>query len=189
MHLKPLTFSLCIATLTQSSAVQAQPAPTRAEAMSKLAFMRGVWAGPASGTNPDGSRYSVYQTERMGPMLNGDVLVIEGRGYKPDGSTGFNALGIISWDARQQKYEFRSYAQGMAGTFDFRPTADGYVWSIPAGPMTLRYTATVKDGHWREIGERLMADKPPAQFFEMNLKQVGDTDWPAGNPVPPTAGR
>ena len=59
-----------------------QPTPGRTEAMAKLSFMRGVWAGHATGTNRDGSRYSVTQTERMGPMLGGDIIVIEGRGYE-----------------------------------------------------------------------------------------------------------
>ena len=64
-----------------------------------------------------------------------------------------------------------------------KPAQDGYVWEIPMGQATIRYTATVKDGHWREVGERLMQGKPPVQIFEMNLKRVGDTDWPSGNPV------
>jgi hypothetical protein len=31
---------------------------------------------------------------------------------------------------------------------------------------------------------RMMAGKDPVKFFEMNLKRVGDTDWPTGTPVP-----
>ena len=181
--------ALVAATTGASPAPSAPPAPTRAEAMAKLSFMRGVWAGPASGVNPDGTRYAVHQTERMGPMLNGDVIVVEGRGYRPDGSTGFNALGVVSWDARTNQYELRSYAQGMAGTFDLVPTADGYVWTIPAGPASIRYTAHVKDGRWQEIGEFVSPGKPPTRIFEMNLTYVGPTDWPVGAPVPPSAGR
>lgn len=181
---------LAAAGLLAASALPAAASPaTRAEAMARLAFMRGVWAGPATGVNPDGSRYSVHQTERMGPFLGGDVVMVEGRGYAADGSLGFNALGIVSWDERTRSYAFRSYAQGMAGTFAFEPTPDGYVWSIPAGPATLRYTAVVKDGRWHEVGERLVAGQPPARIFEMTLERVGDTDWPLGTPVPAGAGR
>ena len=144
--------------------------------------------GPAEGTARDGSHYSVTQTERMGPMLDGDVIVIEGRGYRADGSTGFNALGIVSWDAQSKKYELRSYAQGFAGTFELRPTSDGYVWEIPTGPgAVIRYTATVKDGRWREVGEVVAPGKPAQKIFEMSLRRVGDTDWPVGKPVPPPA--
>ena len=175
--------------LVGASPALAASSAKRAEAMARLSFMRGVWAGPASGVTEAGKPYAVYQTERMGPMLDGDVIVVEGRGYAPDGSTAFNALGVISWDERTGKYAFRSYAMGFAGTFDFTPTGDGYVWTVPAGPATLRYTATVHDGRWREICERIQAGKPPVQTFEMNLKKVSETDWPLGKPVPASAGR
>lgn len=154
--------------------------------MAKLGFMRGVWRGRATGALPDGTRYTVTQTERMGPMLGGDVVVIEGRGYRDDGTTGFNALGVVSWNPDTQSYELRSYAQGRAGTFPLELTPTGYIWSIPAGPgATIRFTATVTDKHWREIGEYVAADKPPVKTFEMNLDRIGDTDWPLGSPVSP----
>jgi hypothetical protein len=152
-------------------------------AMAKLSFMDGAWRGPAT-TQTQSGPHSVTQTERIGPFLNGTVKMIEGRGYNPDGSVGFNALGIISFDPATQKYAFRSYAEGRAGTFSFEPTASGYVWEIPAGPMTIRYTAAIKDGGWHEEGARVLPGKDPVKFFEMNLKRVGNTDWPTGMPVP-----
>jgi hypothetical protein len=78
-----------------------------------------------------------------------------------------------------------SYAQGQVGDFVITPQADGYVWEIPAGPMTIRYTATIKDGNWKEVGDRIVPGKDPIRFFEMNLKRVGDTDWPAAGAVSP----
>ena len=160
------------------------PSPHLTSAMAKLGFMRGVWRGPASGVMPTGQRYDVTQTERMGPMLGGDIVVIEGRGYRQDGTTGFNAFAVVSYNPERAKYELRSYAQGYAGTFDLDLTADGYVWQIPAGPdAVIRYTATVKNNHWREVGEYVATGKPPVKSFEMNLDRVGETDWPLGSPV------
>jgi len=156
----------------------------QAEAMKKLAFMDGVWRGPAWTMTP-GGRHEVTQAERIGPLLGGSVKVVEGRGYNADGSTGFNALGIISFEPATGAYSMRSYAMGQAGDFKLTPTADGYVWEIPAGPMTIRYTAVIKDGAWREVGERVMDGRPAAQFFEMNLKRVGDSPWPAAGAIPP----
>ena len=86
-----------------------------------------------------------------------------------------------------KKYEFRAYAQGNAGTFPMTPTADGYVWEIPAGPGVIRFTATFKKGQWREVGDRVFPGAPPVRFFEMNLKKVGETEWPGMNPVSPRA--
>ena len=50
--------------------------------------------------------------------------------------------------------------------------------------MTIRYTMTLKDGIWNEVGDRIMPGKDPVRFFEMNLKRVGDTDWPAAGAIP-----
>ena len=155
--------------------------------MAKLAFMRGVWRGTAKGTNPDGTTFEVTQTERMGPLLGGDVILVEGRGYAADGSTRFNAFAAVSWNKYTQKYELRSYAQGNAGTFELTPTDTGYVWEVPAGPGAIvRFTATVTKDTWREVGEYVKGTSPPFQTFEMNLTRVGDTDWPLGAPVTPT---
>ncbi|MFL5383523.1 MAG: DUF1579 domain-containing protein [Longimicrobiaceae bacterium] len=153
-------------------------------AMAPLAVMDGVWRGPAWTILQSGQRHEITQTERIGPFLGGSVKVIEGRGYDPDGTVTFNAFGIISYDPATRGYRFHTYAQGRAGDFTLTPTADGYVWEIPAGPMTIRYTATIRDGAWREVGDRIVPGREPVRFFEMNLRRVGDTDWPAAGAVP-----
>lgn len=164
--------------------------PGRAEAMARLSFMRGIWAGPASGTSLNGQPFQVWQTERMGPLLGGDVVLVEGRGYRDDDTTGFNAFAVVSYDPHGSRYEIRSYAMGQSGTFPLTPTDDGYVWTIPAGPgRTLRYTAVVKDGVWNEVGDLLVEGKPPVRTFEMTLRRVGDTDWPGAGAVSPRTGR
>lgn len=116
-------------------------------------------------------------------MLDGSIKVLEGRGYDAEGKVTFNAFGIISYDAGKQVRTLHSHAMGMAGDFALKPTANGCVWEIPAGPMTIRYTVVVKDGKWREIGERVSPGKDPVPFFEMNLVRLGDSDWPATGAV------
>ena len=154
------------------------------EAMGKLAFMDGVWRGPASTLRPSGEKHEVTQTERIGPFLGGSIKVIEGRGYDAEGKVTFNAFGIVSFDPAKSAYTMHSHAMGSVGDFALTPKADGFVWEIPAGPMTIRYTATVTDSTWREVGDRVLPGKEPARFFEMNLKRVGDTDWPAAGAIP-----
>lgn len=154
------------------------------EAMKALAMMDGVWRGPASTVLPSGEKHNITQTERIGPFLDGSIKVIEGRGYNEDGSVGFNAFGVISYDAATKVYTMHSHAQGRVGDFVIKPTGDGYVWEIPAGPMTIRYTAVIKDGTLHEVGDRIVPGKEPIRFFEMTLKRVGDTDWPAGGAIP-----
>ena len=155
------------------------------EAMKALSWMDGVWRGPATTTRPGGQKITVTQTERSGPLLGGAVHVVEGRGYNADGSTGFNALGIISYDPDKGAYSMRSYAMGQVGDFPMTLIPDGAVWTIPAGPMTMRYTITAKDGVWREVGERVVEGQPPVPFFEMTLKRIGDSSWPTAGAISP----
>lgn len=155
------------------------------ESMLKLSFMDGVWRGPAWTILPSGERHTITQTERIGPFLDGSVKVIEGRGYDPDGRVTFNAFGTISYDPAKGVYTMHSYAQGNVGDFVLTPATDGYVWEIPAGPATIRYTAKIKDGSWREVGDRILPGKEPVRFFEMNLERIGDTTWPAAGAVSP----
>ena len=160
---------------------QARPDPAnliaaQREAMIPLAYMDGVWRGPAWTILPSGQKHTITQTERIGPFLDGSVKVIEGRGYGPDSKVTFNAFGTISYNPATKAYTLHSYAMGNAGDFVLTRTADGYVWEIPAGPMTIRYTAVVKDGAWREVGDQISPGKEPFRFFEMNLKRVGNTD-------------
>ena len=48
----------------------------------------------------------------------------------------------------------------------------------------IRYVATIRDGTLHEVGDRLIPGREPARFFEMTLKRIGDTAWPAADPVP-----
>jgi hypothetical protein len=182
---------LCaLASSPRAASAQAQPDSAalivaQREALTHLAYMDGVWRGPAWTIVASGQRHDVTQTERIGPFLDGTLKVLEGRGYNPDGTVGFNAFGVISYQPAQKTYTLRSYALGYAGDFVLAPTADGYVWEIPAGPMTIRYTATIRNGTWREVGDRIAPGKDPVRFFEMNLKRVSDTKWPGDGAVSP----
>lgn len=156
------------------------------EAMAALASMDGVWRGPAWTLLPSGEKRTIVQTERIGAFLGGSIKVIEGRGYRDDGAVGFNALGIISYDPARRAYNMRSYALGHSGDFVLKPTPDGYSWEIPAGPdAVIRYAATIKDKTLHEVGDRIVGTREPLRIFEMTLTRIGDTDWPAGNPISP----
>ena len=178
--------ALGLAIAAPAGAQQADTAAIAAQqaAQARFAWMDGTWRGTAV-TVYGGAEHKVTHTERVGTMLGGTLRVIEGKAFGPDGNVGFNAFAVISYDAAKKAYDFRSYAQGRGGNFTITPTADGYVWEIPAGPMTIRYTATFKAGTWTEIGERVMPGQPAIKFFEMNLKRVGSTDWPNGGAMTP----
>ncbi|MES2987820.1 MAG: DUF1579 domain-containing protein, partial [Pseudomonadota bacterium] len=133
--------------------------------------LRGIDAGAGE--------HKITQTERIGTFLDGTLTVMEGKGFTPDGKVGFNALGVMSYDTRSKSYWLTSWALGHGGKFKLTPTDNGYVWEIPAGEMTIRYTATLEGGVWTEVGDYIAAGKPAQRFFRMDLKRVGDSDWPA----------
>ncbi len=184
-------FAVAVASWGASASAAEQPpnpqtlvAAQRA-ALSKVAMLDGQWRGPGSMTMPDGTVHKFTQTERIGPMLDGSLRVIEGRSYDANGHTVFNAFAVISFDPASQVYTLHSYAERRSGDFKFEPTANGYHWEIPAGRITMRYTAVIKDGHFSETGERMVPGQPPVKFFNMELTRLGDSSWPAANPVSP----
>src|SRR3954468_15993891 len=62
-------------------------------ALQPLAIFDGTWRGPAQVLRPEGWM-TITQTERVGPMLDGSLRVIEGRGYGADGRMQFNAFAV-----------------------------------------------------------------------------------------------
>jgi len=190
-----LAVLLCVAVTLFTPALAAAQTPpgsdpvaliaAQRDAMKPLAFMDGVWRGSAWMILPSGQKHTITQTERIGPFLDGSVKVVEGRGYEPDGRVSFNAFGVVSYNPATKSYSLHSYAMGYEGTFALAPKANGYVWEIPAGPMTIRYTMTLTDGVWLEVGDRIMPGKEPVRFFEMRLTRAGDTTWPAAGAIPP----
>lgn len=189
-----LRTALPVLLLASTGAVTAQPANHAATpaamvaeqraALDKFARMDGVWRGPAWTLLPDGRKHEITQTERVGPFLDGSVKVVEGRGYEPDGKVSFNAFGVISYDVASKGYRLRSHAQGRYGDYMITPTDDGYVWEIPLPQGMIRYTAVIRDGVLREVGDRIMPGREPVRFFEMTLTRLGNSDWPAAGAVP-----
>jgi hypothetical protein len=186
--------ALSVVVIVSSAMSQGRPDPqetiaAQKEAMMRFAIMDGAWRGEGWTMLPSGEKRELIQTERVGPALEGSVRVIEGRGYEKDGTVGFNALGIISYDLKSKSYSMRSYAQGQVGDFVITPTHDGFMWEIPTGPMTVKYIATIMNGTWHETGDRIMPGKSPVRFFEMTLTRIGDTDWPSGHAIQPKIDR
>jgi hypothetical protein len=167
---------------TRAQTVDTAAIAAQKEAMRKLDWMHGVWRGPASTRGPQGE-HKVTQTERIGGFLDGTVTVVEGKGYNADGSVGFNALGVVSYDAEAKAYSITSWALGRNGKFPMTLTDTGYIWEVPAGPMTIRYTATLAGDTWTEVGDTIAPGQPARRFFTMTLKRVGDSDWPAAGGI------
>jgi len=154
-------------------------------AMRVLTKLDGTWRGKARILGMDGKWAEHTQTERVGTTLDSTLKLIEGRGYDAEGKLVFHAVATLGYDARKKAYAFRTNARGEIGDFAFTPTDSGFVWEIPTPSFTMRYTAVIRDGRWREVGERIVTGGQPVRFIELDVTRLGDTDWPAGGAVPP----
>lgn len=187
LHLAPLLLYLTLAAPAPASAQAPDSAALLAaqrEAMAALAPMDGLWRGSARVTLPGGRQHELIQTERVGAMLGDTVKVIEGRGFGPEDRLEFNALAVVSFAPATGRYRMHSYAQGMEGDFEFEPRADGFAWTMRFGPVAVRHVAVIEGDRWTETGERLVPGQPPVRTFEMTLRRIGATDWPAAGAVP-----
>lgn len=153
----------------------------RPGATDALAMFDGVWIGPARMTRPDGSVSEFEQMERVGPMLAGEIRVMEGKARRADGSTMFNALTVFS-PGEGGAIEKRSHIPGDVSSRTIQLKPDGYVWIATFAGGSMTYDITIRDGVWHETGVVTMDGAEPIPFFEMTLTRVGDTDWPAANP-------
>jgi hypothetical protein len=153
------------------------------EAMKALAFLDGEWRGSATSDEAPGE---MRHTERVGTLLDGTIRLVEGRAYDAAGKTRFNAFAIISYDPVKRTYSMRTHAMGFAGDHPLTVRPDGFSWSHPAGPGTIvRYTATVRDGEWHEVGERVAGTAAPVKTVELRVRRVGTSNWPQADAVAP----
>ncbi|WP_265563280.1 DUF1579 domain-containing protein [Sphingomicrobium arenosum] len=178
-------------TLAQPGAAQeARIGPPTAEALialqqEKMAvfdWMHGEWRGTATRFERGGP-VQMVQTERVGPMLDGAILVIEGRGYEGEtGALSFNAFGVIHYDVAAQQYRIRTNAMGRGGEFRVEPVENGFDWFIEQGPP-IRYEARLIEGQWIETGYIALPGREEARLIDMRLDRLGDTDWPMAGAV------
>lgn len=189
--MRPLLAALLVSFAIPAAAQAPQrPDPARVmaaqrEAMARLGFLDGLWRGTARVGPPGGHGRDLVQTERVGPSLGGTIRVIEGRGYDADGRVLFQSFGIVSFDPATGRFALRAHADGQVADFPFEVEADGYSWEVPAGPGRIRYRARVEADRWRQTGELHLPDRAPARLFEMDLRRLGDTGWPAAGEVGP----
>src|SRR3989454_12646083 len=117
-----MTGGMSLAAFGQGQQDPATLIAAQRNAMAPLAYMDGVWRGPAWTMLPSGEKHTVTQTERIGPFLDGTVKVIEGRGYDESGKVTFNAFGTVSYNPDTDRFTLHSHALGMVGDFNLTPS-------------------------------------------------------------------
>lgn len=164
-----------------ASNAQGPPSPAVAkEAMAKLAKMVGKWEGEATVQLGPGQTHKVKQTENVQSKLGGTVLLVEGLG-KEKGADGvekvvFQAMAICAYDANSKSYKFHAFRDNGMGTVATAEATDtGLIWGFEDGRGgKIRYTITLTEDTWTEIGEYLIEGQPARKFFDMTVKRVAE---------------
>lgn len=168
--------------LAQSSAIAQGPptADTAKAAMAKLSKMVGKWEGEATVQLGPGQTHKVKQTEHVQSKLGGTVFLVEGLG-KEKGADGaekvvFQAMAICAYDAASKSYKFHAFRDNGMGTVATAEVTDtGMIWGFEDGRGgKIRYTITLADDTWTEIGEYLVEGQPARKFFDMTVKRVAE---------------
>ncbi|HSK13168.1 MAG TPA: hypothetical protein VK907_08125, partial [Phnomibacter sp.] len=121
---------------------------------------------------PQRHRYS--QSEVVQLKVNGTVLQIDGLGIDAaDNKTVIHtAFGIITYDVEQKEYTMRAFrGDGARIDASLRPVdAETIVWGFthPLGG-DMKYTITIRNNEWIEVGEMSRDGNTWFKFLEMTL--------------------
>ena len=145
------------------------------QAMADVSVMVGEWSGEGWHLEPDGNKSISKVDENLVWKLDKTVILVEGIGRDADGKVVHNALGVISYDPFAKKYNMRSFlSSGLSTDAAFevvKPNKEFRWWFKDKRGGTIRYSITLENGVWTEIGEYSKDGDNWGKFFEMNLKK------------------
>ncbi len=157
-----------------ASAVAADVPATQLDAIRRLDFMVGRWAGSGWVDTASG-RQQFLQTEKVAYKAGGQVITVEGQGRdKADPRRIVDtALAIVSYDDQTGQYRWEAFSQGHV-TATVPLVGDRFFqWSLQTAGPTVRYTLRFTGRDWHEIGEyTLDGGATWRQNFQMDLRRV-----------------
>lgn len=143
------------------------------EAMKKIDFLVGKWAGQARVLRGSGEPLELAQTEEAQYKLNGLILTIEGTGRsKADGRVALQALGVVSYDDATRTYHMRAYNDGRYMETEVRLTEDGkgITWGFALGEIKTSSVQRINEkGEWTELTEITIGSQPARKYMELTL--------------------
>jgi hypothetical protein len=166
--------------LLVAAAVQQPPrAPdvnAQRQAMKKLGFLIGEWAGEGRMLRASGEWIEFNQTEHAEYKLDGLLLVIEGVGRaKTDGQPLLQAYGIASYDDAAGTYHMRAFNDGRWLETDTVLADNGkeLTWGFTVGDIRTKSILRLTNaGEWTESHEITMGTQPAKKFMELTVKRV-----------------
>jgi hypothetical protein len=144
------------------------------EAMKKLGFLVGKWAGEARLLRGPTESVELLQTEEAQYKLDGLIVVIEGVGRrKSGGQTLLQALGIVSYDDESRTYHLRAFNDGrfLETEMKLLENRKGMTWGFALGEIRTNSVLQINErGEWTELAEISIGSQPPKKLLELTVR-------------------
>jgi hypothetical protein len=144
------------------------------EAMKKLDFLVGKWAGEARLLRGPTESVDLFQTEEAQYRLDGLILVIEGVGRtKSGGQPLLQAFGIISYDDESGTYRLRAFNDGrfLETQMKLLEAGKGMTWGFALGEIRTNSVLRINEhGEWTELAEISIGSQAPKKLLELTVR-------------------
>jgi len=155
----------------------AQPAaPVNSkEEMQKLRLWPGRWTGSSVWSLRGKDEHSTVE-ENIAWKVDGNALLINGLGKDAEGKIVHEALGVLSYNARESKYHLNSWLRdGRSTDAWFNIVGENqFQWGFETPQGKIRYSITLTEKTWKETGEFSSDGAQWYPFFTMNLTKSSD---------------
>jgi hypothetical protein len=144
------------------------------EAMKKLGFLVGKWAGEARLLRGPTESVEFLQTEEAQYKLDGLIVVIEGVGRTRSGDRPLvQALGIVSYDDESRTYHLRAFNDGrfLETEMKLLENSKGMTWGFALGEIRTNSVLQINErGEWTELTEISIGSQPPKRLLELTVR-------------------
>jgi len=144
------------------------------EAMKKLGFLVGKWAGEARVLRGPAEFVELLQTEEAQYKLDGLILVIEGVGrIKSSGQPLLQAFGIVSYDDENGSYRLRAFNDGrfLESEVKLLEEGKGMTWGFALGDIRTSSVLRINErGEWTEVAEISIGAQAPKKLLELTVR-------------------
>jgi hypothetical protein len=145
------------------------------EAMKKLDFLAGKWAGEARLLRGPSEWAELLQAEEVQYKLGGLIAVIEGVGRTKHGDRPvLQALGIVSYDDESKTYCLRAFNDGrfLETEVKLLDSGKGMTWSFALGEIRTNSVLEINErGEWTEAAEIAIGSQAPKKFLELTVRR------------------
>ena len=144
------------------------------EAMKKLGFLVGKWAGEACLLRGPAESVELLQTEEAQYKLDGLIVLIEGVGRtKSGGQPLLQAFGIISYEDESRTYRLRAFNEGrfLETQMKLLEEGKGMSWGFALGEIRTNSVLRINErGEWTELAEISIGSQPPKKLLELTVR-------------------